>query len=114
MVSGISILASFVITTILCCSFNCCGLGLLVDTLFAAAGGLWWLAAAVTFTHSKTVNTLVNPQDGWEQAIIGLSWANCGLFTFVFVSYLLKIWGECCPCLACCDGEDKEKDFNKV
>lgn len=111
-VAGVSILASLALTFLLCFTFNCCGLGIVLDLIFAGAGALWWAAAASVFSASKTVPTLVNPDTGYDTAVVVLAWVNTGLFAFVFLAYGMKIWGNLCPCCACC--EDPEKDFHKV
>lgn len=39
--SGVSILASGALSLLMCCTCNLCGLGFLLDTIFAAAGTAW-------------------------------------------------------------------------
>jgi len=39
--SGVSILATLALSLLECCTCNLCGLGFLVDTIFALAGTAW-------------------------------------------------------------------------
>jgi hypothetical protein len=42
-VGGVSILATAALSVLMCCTCNLCGLGFLLDTIFALVGTAWWV-----------------------------------------------------------------------
>jgi len=45
----------------------------------------------------------------WRTAVLGLSWAIFGAFVILFFVYLFKMLAPVCPCLNCCDDDDKNR-----
>lgn len=98
-VAGISLLVSFCISIIQCCTCNLCGLGKFLDLLFAIAGTVWWVIA------SPVVQTNVNNAAGdsqslqnYRDAVVIMMWAEVSigrdfivqpLFWFFFVFFHL-------------------------
>lgn len=75
--SGVSILATAALSLLQCCTCNLCGLGFVLDTVFAAAGTGWWAVAAVVFGfYARQPETAALPQANWRQWVIILSWVS--------------------------------------
>lgn len=116
-VAAISILASLALCLLLCFTFNCCGLGTILEVAFCAAGALWWIVAATIFTSSINQGWSDGIVDAkWKNFIQGLAWSEVGLFLIALIIYLWKIISTagsclevvtCCWCCGCCGRERK-------
>lgn len=97
--SGVSILATLALSLLECCTCNLCGLGFLVDTIFALAGTAWWAIAGVMFRfYSQQPNVAALPQAQTRGWIIILAWIGCGLFAVAFLVNLYRMISRCCGC----------------
>jgi hypothetical protein len=73
--SGVSVLATGALSLLQCCTCNACGLGFLLDTVFAAAGAGWWaLAGVVLRYHTQQPAVLALPHAETRRWIVMLCW----------------------------------------
>lgn len=109
-VSGISLAASLVLGLLLCCTCNLCGLGGVLDTIFAALATAWWAVAGAVlnhYMHEPYVSAL--PQYQWRLIIVILAFVSCGLFGISILISLIRVFASCC-----CGGSSrgrKQRDF---
>lgn len=99
--AGVSIIASFVISFVLCCTCELCGMGFLLETTFGGAGALWWFVASTIFSeNAREANQLDLERQGWRNSVAVLSWCAFSFFLVLFVIYLAKMHGKlkqwCC------------------
>lgn len=115
-VCGISIGVSLVLSILLCCTCDLCGLGKFLDLLFAALACAWWIAAAVVFTryvaqanddNCSSPESACDDKSDWRNAVAILAWINVGLFA---ISGLISLIRICRCCCGCCFEDDKYKD----
>ncbi|KFM25001.1 hypothetical protein F751_1880 [Auxenochlorella protothecoides] len=90
-VVGVSVLVSFVISLVQCCTCHLCGLGAILDTIFAAAGTAWWIIASSIVTKNSNDSDL--PEDGWRRTTVALMWTEVGVFAVLLISSVIR------PCL---------------
>ena len=99
---GLTIGVGLLIAIIQCYTCNLCGLGGLLDGLFALAGSAAWGAASAVITEALNGSNLpggdLNPSDisnlnHYRSVTQIMCWVEFGLFCFVLLSCLLK----CCP-----------------
>lgn len=96
-VGGVSLAASAALGLLLCCTCNLCGLGGILDTIFAAVGTAWWAVAGVVlnnYMHQPAVSAL--PQYNWRLIIIILAFVSCALFGFTVLISLGRLCSRCC------------------
>mmetsp|Transcript_35098 Transcript_35098/g.78128 ORF Transcript_35098/g.78128 Transcript_35098/m.78128 type:complete len:189 (-) Transcript_35098:152-718(-) len=113
-VCGLSIVSSLVISLFLCCTYELCGLGFIVEGAFALVGTVWWLVASLVF--SKYVAEANNDDlelKNWRNSVVVLSWFCFGCFAFVMSIILIKMLAKIWSCCSCCN-DDGDKAENKV
>ncbi|KAI8470263.1 MAG: hypothetical protein J3K34DRAFT_521497 [Monoraphidium minutum] len=111
--SGVSVLATAALGLLLCCTCNLCGLGKLLDTLFALAGAAWWAIAGVVFNfYTKQPEIAALPQGQARGWIIILCWIGCALFAAAFLVNLFSLLSACCRC--CGGGDTRRRDVESA
>ncbi|KAF8066270.1 leucine--tRNA ligase [Scenedesmus sp. PABB004] len=98
-VSGISIIATGVLSILQCCTCNLCGLGSVLDCLFAAAGTVLWVVAGVIFNYYHKLQSAAVPRPEWRQLIPILSFVACGLFGLMCLASIWSMVATCCGCI---------------
>lgn len=118
-VSGVSLLATSVISIVKCCTCDLCGLGIILDIFIGSLGVLWWVVASIIFTRNASLaHTAKVPLDNWRLAVTILSWTSVALFGLMLLAALISIFRKTCKALsACCDccfdDDDEEKGSGK-
>lgn len=100
-VAGISLAASFALSLFLCLTCNLCGLGAVIDAVFAGvACALWsvWSSVLIKNEHPNA------PMQDWRTAVIALAIACAALFGIACLFSLSKIFASCCSCCGCGSG----------
>jgi mannose-P-dolichol utilization defect protein 1 len=95
--SGVSLAASAALGLLLCCTCNLCGLGGVLDFIFAALGVAWWAVAGSLlnhYMHQPYVSAL--PQYNWRLIIIVLAFVSCGLFGISILISVMRVCSRCC------------------
>lgn len=114
-VGGVSILATAALSVLMCCTCNLCGLGFLLDTIFALVGTAWWALAGVLYNYYTQQPDIVDlPQAEWRRWVVLLCWIGCAFFGAALLVNLYRILAKCCGCLTCGGGEgrrDMEKGY---
>ena len=110
---GCTIALGILLTLLQCLTCNFCGLGGILDGIFALAGGAVWLAAAILVQDARNDLNGASPNDTYNSrrnTIAAMVWVEFILFALIFICALLK----CCCC--CCRGGkgDKEVDAEEV
>eukprot|EP00879_Flechtneria_rotunda_P000134 GHRR01000197.1.p1 GENE.GHRR01000197.1~~GHRR01000197.1.p1 ORF type:complete len:216 (+),score=53.95 GHRR01000197.1:239-886(+) len=96
---GISIIATGVLSILQCCTCHLCGLGSILDALFAAAGTVLWAIAGVIFQYYGKQSNMANiAQPGFRQSIPILSFVACGLFGLMCLAAIWGMLSVCCRC----------------
>mmetsp|Transcript_7924 Transcript_7924/g.23885 ORF Transcript_7924/g.23885 Transcript_7924/m.23885 type:complete len:180 (-) Transcript_7924:1586-2125(-) len=112
-IAAVSIGVEAAVFILLCCTCNLCGLGYIIETIFMGFGSMLWLAASLVFTdnvmHANNTIDGDSQFEKWRTAVLGLSWAIFGAFVILFFVYLFKMLAPVCPCLNCCDDDDKNR-----
>lgn len=104
---GFSILATAALSILQCCTCYLCGLGTLLDAIFAAVGTVWWAICGWIFLQaSKQPMNAALPRPEWRFSIMVLSFVACGLFGTMA---LAAIWSMLSSCCGCCGGGTKTK-----
>mmetsp|Transcript_33685 Transcript_33685/g.60819 ORF Transcript_33685/g.60819 Transcript_33685/m.60819 type:complete len:186 (-) Transcript_33685:394-951(-) len=107
-VCGASIVATFIISLFLCITCEFCGLGSIIELLFAGLGTAWWVAASIVFTkYGKTANNDNWPYKDARNTVIVLSWLEAVFFGIIVLYGVLK---ALCSICSCCCGGASEKD----
>jgi hypothetical protein len=78
---------------------NMCGCGKVMDAVFTALAGGWWLVAGfITAAHTKAANSArpTIPGSQWRNAVVLLCWVTSGLFGALFCVHMLRIGFSCC------------------
>ncbi len=92
-VVAFSLLFSLVISLVQCLTCNLCGVGSVLDVVFAIIGTVWWSIAAVVVTKNGTeANSQDIPEPSARNAVIALAWTEVALFVVLVVS-------GCCRCM---------------
>jgi uncharacterized membrane protein YedE/YeeE len=95
--SGISIIATGVLSILQCCTCRLCGLGGILDAIFAAAGTALWAVAGVVFNYyNHEQNKRSIRAQEFRASISILSFVDCGLFGLMFVAALWSLFSMCC------------------
>eukprot|EP00775_Hariotina_reticulata_P010785 gene10785-10942_t len=95
--SGISIIATGVLSILQCCTCRLCGLGNILDAIFAAAGTAMWAAAGVVFNHYNALqNQRSAPAQEFRASISILSFVDCALFGLMFMAAVWSLLSMCC------------------
>lgn len=108
--SGVSVLATAALALLLCCTCNLCGLGTVLDTVFALAGAAWWAVAGVVFNfYFKAPEVAALPQADIRGWIVILCWIGCACFAAAFLVNLASLLQKCCSCCSG-DGGSRSRD----
>lgn len=93
-VGGFSLLATLALSILQCVTCQLCGLGPILDAVFALAGAAWWALAGVLFTQTRDApyNRLL-PLPEWREALVVVCWVGCGLFALWFVISVARVRG---------------------
>ena len=99
---GITIGIGIVIGIIQCFTCNICGLGGLLDFIFALAGTAAWLAAAIIIQNVYNDNKdsplpAIQEYNSERETIMIMCWVEFALFAFIVLASILK----------CCGGRKK-------
>lgn len=102
---GCTIGLGIVIGIIQCYTCHLCGLGGILDFIFAAAGAAAWCVASIMVTNvykdgNDSDNPAVTAFNDERKAVMIMSWVEFGLFASIIVAAVLK-------CLTCCGGRTK-------
>lgn len=96
-VSGVSILATAVLGILQCCTCRLCGLGTVLDAIFAAAGTVLWAIAGVVFHYYGRLPAMAAvPRPEWRGAIPVLAFTACGLFGLMCLAAIWSVVSGCC------------------
>jgi mannose-P-dolichol utilization defect protein 1 len=96
-VSGISIIATGILSLLQCCTCNLCGLGTVLDAIFAAAGTVLWAVAGVMFNwYQKLPAMAAVPRQQWRHSIPILCFTACTLFGIMCLAAIYSIFAACC------------------
>jgi mannose-P-dolichol utilization defect protein 1 len=96
-VSGISIIATGILSILQCCTCNLCGLGTVLDAIFAAAGTVLWAVAGVMFNWYEKLPAMAGvPREQWRHAIPILCFTACALFGIMCLAAIYSIFAACC------------------
>jgi hypothetical protein len=118
-VCGISLVATLALGFLQCITCNMCGLGVILDTAFAAAGTALWALAGVVLTQSRNLEqnkALISALPADKQSstvtmnniILYLAWAACALFAIMFLACLWRMLSTLC-CKGSCGGSKKRE-----
>jgi hypothetical protein len=99
MAGGVSVAATGLLSLLQCCTCSLCGLGLLLDALFAAGGTLMWAAVATLFNHynQRPIMAAV-PRPEWRESITVLSFVAAALFGLMALAAVYCMLALCCAC----------------
>jgi len=97
-----------------------CGLGVILDTAFAAAGTALWAIAGVVLYQSKSLQQnqallaglpadKQNSTKNLNLIILILAWVACGLFAIMFFACLWRMLSTLC-CKGCCGGSSRKRE----
>eukprot|EP00878_Enallax_costatus_P000696 GHUV01000805.1.p1 GENE.GHUV01000805.1~~GHUV01000805.1.p1 ORF type:complete len:175 (+),score=33.96 GHUV01000805.1:330-854(+) len=95
-VSGISIIATGILSILQCCTCHLCGLGSILDAIFAAAGTALWAVAGVVFLHYDALQPSWLPLPEWRRSIPALSFVACALFGIMCLASIWSMMSACC------------------
>jgi len=118
-VCAISMVATLAVGFLQCITCNMCGLGVILDTVFAAAGTALWTLAGVVLYQSKDLQqnkALISALPADKQSstttinsiVFYLAWAACGLFAIMFFACLWRMLSTLC-CKGCCGSSRKRE-----
>lgn len=103
MAGGISVVATAALSILQCCTCNLCGLGGVLDAVFAAAGTVMWAVAGIIFNEYNNTPAMASvPLPQWRLSITILSFAACALFALMVLAAVYSLLAACCSC--CCAG----------
>lgn len=104
-ISGVSIIATFIVALFLCCTCDLCGCGSVLEFLFAAAGTAWWaIGAIVIMQRSFAADNANVANHSWRMAEWIICWVGCGLFLLLALLSFARMIADLC---ACCGGSNK-------
>lgn len=102
MAGGISIVATAALSILQCCTCHLCGLGGILDAVFAVAGTFLWAVAGIIFNQYNKAPTMANmPRPEWRMSITILSFSACALFGVMSLAAVYSLLSACC---CCCKG----------
>lgn len=106
-----SLLGTLALSILLCCTCNLCGLGFLLDTIFALAGTVWWAAAGLVFGYYNKQPAIAQlPQSQARRWVYILSWVGCAAFGLTFLVRLYQMLSAVCSCCGGGRGRSRRKD----
>ncbi|GFR48903.1 hypothetical protein Agub_g10852 [Astrephomene gubernaculifera] len=115
-VCGLSLLVSMLLSTLMCFTCNCCGLGGWLEFIVACFQSAWWIIASIVLAKKvKDSNDLGLANEGWRDAVVVMTWTCAALALVTALVCLVdacKCLRECCSC--CCRGEDDGDHKSKV
>ncbi|GAB4818993.1 hypothetical protein N2152v2_006039 [Parachlorella kessleri] len=89
---AISLVVSLAISIIQCCTCNLCGLGRILDLIFAVVGTGWWaIAAAVIQKHVDDAANEGLSLQHYRTATVGLMWTEVALFGLLVISGVVRV-----------------------
>lgn len=95
--AGISVLATVVLSILQCCTCHLCGLGTVLDAVFAAVGTVVWAIAGVIFDYYQKQPAMQNvPRPEWRLSITILSFVACALFGLMALAAIWSMFSACC------------------
>ncbi len=95
-VAGISMAVSLAISLLQCCTCNLCGLGSILDLLFAGVGTAWWaIAAAVVQTNVSDASDEDLPLQNYRTSVVVMMWVEVALFALLVLSGIFQCCGSC-------------------
>ena len=101
MAGGISIIAAAALSILQCCTCYLCGLGTVLDAVFAMAGTFLWAIAGIIFNQYNKQPSMANvPRPEWRLSITILSFTACGLFGVMALAAVYNMLSACCGCCA--------------
>lgn len=104
MASGISLAATAALSILQCCTCYLCGLGTLLDAVFAMAGACLWAVSGLIFNKYNTQPSMANvPRPDWRFSITVLSFSACALFGIMGLAAIYSVLAAVC-CCKCCGG----------
>lgn len=112
-VAGVSIGVSLLLTILLCCTCNGCGIGPWFEVIFALALTGWWVVAGLVFSKYGAQANKSLPLNNWRNGIIVVSWLTAGIFLFhglVSSVEVCRCIANCCSCCAWDNVRDKYRD----
>jgi hypothetical protein len=98
---GVTIALGLVVGIIQCFTCHMCGLGGVLDVLFATAGALLWAAVSVIVTRGKQAAEEFDSSaenDKWREVIVVMSYVEAGMFGLIAIMGFSK---------CCCGGRRK-------
>lgn len=101
-VAGVSLAASLVLSLLLCITCNCCGIGGVLDAVFAAIGIAWWVIGAILLTQRSSSPAQLAD---WRVALIALAWACVALFGLALLLLVCRAFAVCCG-----GGRERERE----
>jgi hypothetical protein len=108
MAGGISVVATGALSILQCCTCHLCGLGTILDAVFAAAGTFLWAVAGIIFNNYGKAPAMANaPLPEWRMSITILSFAACALFGVMALAAVYGMLSACC--CSCCGGGSRTK-----
>lgn len=108
MAGGISIVATGALSILQCCTCYLCGLGTILDAVFAAAGTFLWAIAGIIFNEYNKAPAVTNaPLPQWRLSITVLSFSACALFGVMALAAVYSMLTACC--CSCCGGGSRTK-----
>ena len=110
-VGGISVLATLALSLLQCCTCRLCGLGSILDAVFAAAGTVLWAASGVIFDRQYKQQQATEPNvpnQQWRFSMTVVSFAACALFGLMALAAVWSMLSACC-CGGCCGGGTRTK-----
>ncbi|KIZ03763.1 hypothetical protein MNEG_4198 [Monoraphidium neglectum] len=94
---GVSILATLGLGLLLVLTCNLCGVGAVLDAMFALAGAAWWATAGMVFTGvSRRPDVQKLPFPARRDWAVLLCWLGFALFAAAFVTNLVRVYLKCC------------------
>lgn len=109
-VCGLSLVASLVLTILLCCTCDLCGLGDWLQFAFSLFMTGWWaIASAIFAKNGKDANDKDVPMEDYRNTVIILCFVVTGLFAVLTLVYLVECVKCLKNCLCCCCSSDKDK-----
>lgn len=105
-VAGISLAASLCLSLFLCLTCNLCGLGRVIDAIFAGVACALWSVWASVLVKNQHPNA---PMQDWCTAVIALAISCAGLFGIACIFSICIFFKSCC-----CGGGSKSRDVENA
>lgn len=90
-VVGVSVGVSLALSLVQCVTCNLCGLGGVLDAIFAILGLVWWvIAGAIVTARVQDASSVGLTMQGWRTRIVILMWIEAGLFLLLTLLAIIK------------------------